>query len=63
MIEVILNIEEEKQKVNQEINHLTQQLTQIEQVRNNLINEIVKKQGILSYIELLEKSKNGNQKI
>ena len=63
MIEVTLNIEEEKQKVNQEINHLTQQLTQIEQVRNNLINEIVKKQGILSYIELLEKSKNGNQKI
>lgn len=61
-MEVTLNIEEEKQKINQEINHLTQQLTQIEQVRNNLINEIVKKQGILSYIELLEKSKNGNQK-
>ena len=62
-MEIAINIDEEKQKVNQEINHLTQQLTQIEQVRNNLINEIVKKQGILSYIELLEKSKNGNQKI
>ena len=61
-MEIAINIDEEKQKVNQEINHLTQQLTQIEQVRNNLINEIVKKQGILSYIELLEKSKNGNQK-
>ena len=61
-MEIAINIDEEKQKVNQEINHLTQQLTQIEQVRNNLINEIVKKQGILSYIELLEKSKNSNQK-
>ena len=60
-MEVTLNIEEEKQKINQEINHLTQQLTQIEQVRNNLINEIVKKQGILSYLELIEKPKNSQK--
>ena len=60
-MEIAINIDEEKQKVNQEINHLTQQLTQIEQVRNNLINEIVKKQGILSYLELIEKPKNSQK--
>ena len=51
-----MNIDEEKKRVVMEIESLQQQLNKIEVVRNQFITEILKRQGILDFLEKMKES-------
>ena len=48
-----MTLDEEKKKIDTELATLQQQLGQVEQVRNQLINDIVKRQGMLELLSRL----------
>ena len=52
-----MNIEQEKNKIQIELNNLQNQLTQIETTRQQIAVEIVKRQGMLDLLDRLEKEK------
>ena len=53
-----MNTQNDKEKVQMEINSLTQQYNFINQERDKLLTEIVKRQGILEYLVKLDQSSN-----
>lgn len=53
-----MTVQNDKEKVQMEINALTQQYNLINQERDRLLTEIVKRQGILEYLIKLEQSSN-----
>ena len=52
-----LNVKEQTEKLEGEKTQLNQQLQQIEQVRNNLIIAIAKKQGAIEHLQSLNGDK------
>lgn len=53
----MLDIKEEKEKVTKELQNLQAQLNQIENLRNTIIIEIAKRNGILEFLTRIETEK------
>ena len=53
-----MNTQKDKEQIQMEINAMTQQYNFINQERDKLLTEIVKRQGILEYLIKLEQSSN-----
>lgn len=56
-----IDIKEQSEKLQNELNQLQVQLQQIEQVRNNTINAILKTSGAIELLQKLEKEKKDGE--